>query len=103
MRDFDGRAFTLVPESKTLGILYGHGFRTAAHVFRTRVSAMHLTMHQYKYVWRSNRFTKDTQDKSNKIDALVWNKGLYWFPLSPVLIRMIRTSPSGKNRHMNKY
>ena len=48
----DDRDFLVVPEAKTLGIIYGLGFRTAASVFRNRVSTMLGTNNQYEYVWR---------------------------------------------------
>ena len=31
-RDLEGRNFPIVPEAKTLDIVYNHGFRTAANV-----------------------------------------------------------------------
>ena len=89
VKDLDGRDFPLVPEAKTLGIVYGQAFQTAANVYRARISSMQGSMNQYKFVWRSNVPLKN---KVNKMNALVWNKGrwsLHLFPLLPALRRSI--------------
>ena len=44
VKDLDGRDFPLVPEAKTLGIVYGQVFQTAANVYRTRISCMQGSM-----------------------------------------------------------
>ena len=89
VKDLDGRDFPLVPEAKTLGIVYGQAFQTAANVYRARISSMQGSMNQYKFVWRSNVPLKN---KVTKMNALVWNKGrwsLHLFPLLPALRRSI--------------
>ena len=72
VRDFYGRDFLVVQEAKTLGIVYGQGFRTAANAFRDGASRMQGPMNQNKFDWRSSRLLKD---RVNKMNALVWNRG----------------------------
>ena len=89
VKDLDGRELSLVPEAKTLGIVYGQVFHIAANVFRTRIFSMQGSMNQHKHVSRSNLSLKN---KVNKKNALVWNKGrwsLHFFPLLPALRKNI--------------
>ena len=85
IRDLNGQAFPVVDEAVTLGMTYGLAFGTASIIFRMRISKMQNAMDQYRLVWQSDLSVKA---KTEKMNALVWNKGrwsLHLFPLLPAL------------------
>ena len=89
MRDLNGLAFPKVDEAVTLGMTYGLAFGTASIIFRMRISKMQNAMDQYRLVWQSDLSVKA---KTEKMNALVWNKGrwsLHLFPLLPALQQKI--------------
>ena len=89
IRDLNGQTFPVVDEAVTLGMTYGLAFGTASIIFRMRISKMQNAMDQYRLVWQSDLSVKA---KTEKMNALVWNKGrwsLHLFPLLPALQQKI--------------
>ena len=79
----------MVDEAVTLGMTYGLAFGTASIIFRMRISKMQNAMVQYRLVWQSDLSVKA---KTEKMNALVWNKSrwsLHLFPLLPALQQKI--------------
>ena len=89
IRDLNGRAFPVVDEAVTLGMTYGLAFGTASIIYRVRISKMQETINQFRLIWQ---FDLSVKAKTEKMNALVWNKGrwsLYLFPLFPAIRQKI--------------
>ena len=93
VQDLDGRPFPVVQEANTLGLVYGRENTAAQTLFRERIGTMQSSMNQYKPVWQC---TLPVNEKTLKMNALVWNKvrwSLHLFPMTKTLGRSIDAAP----------
>ena len=76
-------------EANTLSLVYGRKNTAAPTLFRERIGTMQSSMNQYKPVWQC---TLPVNEKTLKMNALVWNKdrwSLHLFPMTKTLRRSI--------------
>ena len=76
-------------EANTLSLVYGRKNTAAPTLFRERIGTMQSSMNQYKPVWQC---TLPVNEKTLKMNQLVWNNGrwsLHLFPMTKTLRRSI--------------
>ena len=99
LRDLDGTPFPVEETAKTLGIVYGNGFKTANLMYKKAASTMIFNMNQYKLIWQSDLTVKKKVETYN---SLVWSKSrwsLHLLPMSKVNRRII---DGAQARHLRR-
>ena len=76
----------MVDDAVTLGMAYGLAFGTPSIIFRVRIIKLQEAMDQFRFVWQ---FDVSVKAKTEKINALVWNK-IRWSVLLSLLLPALR-------------
>ena len=89
----------MVDDAVTLGMAYGLAFGTPSIIFRVRIIKLQEAMDQFRFVWQ---FDVSVKAKTEKINALVWNKIRWSVLLSPLLPALRQKIDAAQARYLRR-